>query len=184
MLFIIAIAIITVVCLGITFFLTDRSRWRKVLLALGIFGAVLSSLQAYKNRERADDLARKQEYANVARYNALGLLGMAGAGLAETSPLNKIIGNYVHDDPNNFRFDCTPAAMNAYNVAVALDSKFPFSYYYRGSCYNLNNVEGGQHDLDTAHRVLLITTEIPGHHPHHDDILNFINTGRGLRRMP
>jgi len=47
---------ITVVAVGVTFFLTDRSHWRKFLLIAGIVGAVLSGLQAYRSRERADDL--------------------------------------------------------------------------------------------------------------------------------
>jgi hypothetical protein len=56
MLLIMTVAFVTIVSLAITFFLTDRSHWRKFLLVIGIAGAALSSLQAYNNRERAAGL--------------------------------------------------------------------------------------------------------------------------------
>jgi hypothetical protein len=120
-------------------------------------------------------LQTRQEYSNVARYDALGLLGLAGVGLTEKSPLNDIFGRYVHNDPKEFRFDCTPDAVNAYTAAIKLESKLPFPYYYRGACNMLNNVEGWQHDFDTAREILAITTQIPTHHVNHDQVLKLMD---------
>lgn len=121
------------------------------------------------------ELQTRQEYSNVARYDAFGLLGLAGSGLKETSPLNDIFGRYVHNDPKEFRFDCTPEAVNAYTAAIKLESKFPFAYYYRGTCNMLNNAEGWQRDFDTARKILAITTQIPTHHINHDQILKLMD---------
>ena len=127
-------------------------------------------------KELTDTLEKKEEYANVARYGALGLLGLAGVGLKETSPLNDIIGPYLHDEPNNFNWECTADAMHAYAAAIELDSKFPFPYLYRATCNQANNGEW-QGDLQTARNIFLITTQIPGHNLQHDQFLKFIETG-------
>lgn len=66
MLLIIAVAVVSVVSLGITFFLTDRSHWRKILLVIGIVAAALSSLQAYNNRERAIAIEKEAAELRVA----------------------------------------------------------------------------------------------------------------------
>jgi hypothetical protein len=125
---------------------------------------------------RISELQTQQEYANVARYGALGLLGVAGAGLKETSPLNDIIGPYLHDVPNDFNWECTAEAMRAYAAAIELDSKFPFPYLYRATCNQANNGDW-QGDLETARSIFLITTQIPGHNLQHDQFLKFIETG-------
>jgi hypothetical protein len=114
--------------------------------------------QLEQAKQLTHELQQQQEYSNVARYDAFGLLGLAGLGLREKSPLNTIFGTYVHNDPKEFRFDCTPEAVNAYTDAIKLESKFPFPYYYRGMCNQLNNIEGWQHDLDTARAIFAITT--------------------------
>ena len=131
-------------------------------------------------KQLTDDLQKKQEYSNVARYGATGLLGWAGVGLKENSPLNKILGPYLHDDPNNFHWDCTPEAITAYTEAIKSERKFPFPYYYRATCNKANNAGDWQRDVEIARNTLLITTQIPGHHVNHDEILEFIDAGRGL----
>jgi hypothetical protein len=135
--------------------------------------------------ERAQTLTRQleqqQEYSKVARYDAFGLLGLAGSGLKERSPMNDIFGNYVHNEQTEFRFDCTPEAVSAYTAAIALDKRFPFSYYYRGMCDQLNGVEGWQRDLDTARDIFLITVTIPSHHANHDEVLKMIENKSSVR---
>jgi hypothetical protein len=59
MLLILAGPVIAVVAVAVTFFLTDRSHWRKFLLIVGIIAAALSGLQAYRSRERVNDLQRQ-----------------------------------------------------------------------------------------------------------------------------
>jgi hypothetical protein len=134
--------------------------------------------QLAQAKKLTEQLQEKLEYSNVARYSALGLLGLAGAGLKETSPLNEILGSYVHNDPNNFHWDCTPGAMDAYTKAISLEAKFPFSYYYQGACNKANNIGDWQRDIETSRNILLITTQIPGHNANHDEILKLIDAGK------
>ena len=172
---------ITVVAVGVTFFLTDRSHWRKFLLIAGIIGAVLSGLQAYRSRE----LARQQvEYWDDARLNGSGFefVGSPSSGITVNSDMMRIIVPYVHDiDTNsaNFggRWDCTPAALDAYNAAIRRDQKFPFAYYYRATCLKAANATDWHHDIEMARCILLITTRLPGHNPNHDGLLERINEG-------
>jgi hypothetical protein len=136
--------------------------------------------QLEQAKQLTHELQQQQEYSNVARYDAFGLIVLAGLGLREKSPLNTIFGTYVHNDPKEFRFDCTPEAVNAYTDAIKLESKFPFPYYYRGMCNQLNNIEGWQHDLDTARAIFAITTRIPTHHVNHDESLKLMDNGSNV----
>lgn len=120
------------------------------------------------------------QYLGVAKLNAVGLSGMAGPGLTEGSELNRILGAYVHLDPGKFHWDCTPASMVAYDAAIHLESKFPFSYYYRAACSKANKTGDWQRDVETARTILLITTQIPEHNVHHDEILKLIDRRVGL----
>lgn len=66
MLLILVAPIIACVSVAMTFFLSDRSRWRRGLLIVGILAAAASALQAYKNREQAEGLRHQ-----VAQLNAV-----------------------------------------------------------------------------------------------------------------
>ncbi len=123
------------------------------------------------------ELQQQQEYSNVARYNVFGPLGLARAPLAEHSPLNNILGSYLHEVPNDIFWDCTPEAVKAYTEAIKFESKFPFAYYYRAGCEKADNTGDWQHDVDTARTILGITTQIPGHHANHDEVLKWIDAG-------
>ena len=131
-------------------------------------------------------LQQGQEYADAARYNPLGLFGLATPPLVEHSALNNILGPYVHHEPNNdFHWDCTPEALKAYTEATEFESKFPFAYFYRGSCERDSNTGDWQHDMVTARTILSITTQIPGHNANHDNVLKWIDIGNlGHPYMP
>jgi hypothetical protein len=49
-------AVLTIVSVVISYFLTSRSGWRKIVLVVGIVGAALSFVQGYRNLERAGGL--------------------------------------------------------------------------------------------------------------------------------
>jgi hypothetical protein len=172
---------ITVVAVGVTFFLTDRSHWRKFLLIAGIIGAVLSGLQAYRSRELA---TQQVEYWDDARLSGSGFeyVGSRDTGILVNSAIMTMIAPYVHDiDINsaNFggRWDCTPAALDAYNAAISHDRKYPFTYFYRATCRKAAGADDWSHDIQTARCLLLITTRLPGHNPNHDGLLERINEG-------
>jgi hypothetical protein len=50
---------LTIVAIVITFFLSDRSRWRKFILGIGIITAAISAFQSYNSRERVISLQRQ-----------------------------------------------------------------------------------------------------------------------------
>jgi hypothetical protein len=102
MFLIVAAAIVSIVSLAITFFLTDRSHWRKFLLIVGIVAAALTGFQAITNRKRSNHLQQEveklhdqQNYLDVSKLNALGLNGIAKPPLVENTPLNDLIGPHV-----------------------------------------------------------------------------------------
>jgi hypothetical protein len=66
--------------------------------------------------------------------------------------------------------------MTAYEAVIAMDDKFPFTYYYRALCNHANQREGWQEDLEEARKILRITTAIPGHNQNHDEVLKMIET--------
>jgi hypothetical protein len=88
---------------GISYFLTDRSRWRKIVLVVGVIGAGLSFVQGYINLERAGNLLNelsalheKQDYWDVSKLSALGLTGIAKAPLVKQT---HVIASYVKLEP-------------------------------------------------------------------------------------
>jgi hypothetical protein len=127
--------------------------------------------------QTANTASHRLQYLDVAKLNAVGLTGSVGVGLEEHSPLNSLLSPYVHFDPGNLKWDCSDAALAAYSSAIKSESKFPFSYYYRASCEKGRNIDGWQKDVETARRIFLITTQMPGHHPHHDEVLHLIEVG-------
>jgi hypothetical protein len=52
-------AILTLASLVISYFLTNRSPWRKIVLIVGIAGALLTCVQGYRNLRRADNFQRQ-----------------------------------------------------------------------------------------------------------------------------
>jgi hypothetical protein len=183
--FIIVVALGTIGSAVINYLLVGRSRSRWHTIALGgvIVGAAFALLLNFRSLWRGDNLQkelgalqRQQEYSNVARYNAFGLLGLANPPLVEHQPLNNILGSYLRGQ-NNLSWDCTPEALNAYTEAIKLESKFPFAYYYRASCEKADNTGDWQLDLDTARTIFGITTQIPGHNVNHDEVLKWIEAG-------
>jgi hypothetical protein len=120
-------------------------------------------------------LQQEQEYWDVSKLNALGLTGIAGLGLTEHTAINTLIGAHVKLEPKLW-VDCLPEAMTASEAVIAMDDKFPFTYYYRALCNHANQREGWQEDLEEARKILRITTAIPGHNQNHDEVLKMIET--------
>ena len=76
-------AVLTVISLVTSYFLTDRSRWRQFVLLVGIVGAALSFAQGYRNLERAVDLQQE-----------LGALSEKNQRLQEQIMPRKLSGDY------------------------------------------------------------------------------------------
>ena len=165
----------------INFVLTKRTLViRLILLALGFVGVGTTAYIYYDDKQRARD---NLVYWDSARRNGLGLLGLAGQGLKESSNMNNIIDAYVRTVLGHLDWDCTSEAMKAYDAAIIFDRTFPFPYYYKASCERAASCAGtgsGDEwvkDSQAARRILLITTQIPGHHANHDQVLKLIEDG-------
>jgi hypothetical protein len=130
--------------------------------------------QAKAANERARAANESLGYIDVATLNFLGLHGNTQPPLEEHTQLNNLLAPHVQADP--FVWQCSPEAFAAYDAAIGLNAKFPFSYYYRGTCKKSVQAQW-QEDIDTARRIFLITTRIAGRHPSHGQFLTKIETG-------
>jgi hypothetical protein len=88
--------------------------------------------QANAANEHARAANESLSYIDVAVLNFLGLHGNTRPPLEEHTPLNDLLALHVQADP--FVWQCSPDALAAYDAAIGLNAKFPFSYYYRGTC--------------------------------------------------
>jgi hypothetical protein len=176
---------LALISLVINSFLPDRFRWRKTaILILGLLGLGGSFIQGYWGIEKMTALQQQQEYFDEAKYDALGLTGLAGTGLKETTPINTMIETYVRRAPVDqsqniylLQWNCSNQAMSAYQETINVDVKFPFVYIYKAGCEYLHKSGDWQTDLNKAREILLITTTIPHHQKNHDDSLKGIESG-------
>jgi hypothetical protein len=152
---------------------------RLALFVLGLTGIALTADRYFTDQKKAQETL---DYWEVARLNAFAL-HFIGGDLEEHSELNTIIRSYIHDQNGTVVWDCTPTSIDAYSQAVKFEPKFPFPYFYRATCNNANNTGDWHKDIDTAQTIFRITTQIPGHHQNHDEILRMIDRG-DLGRRP
>ena len=164
-------------------------RIRCALLALGLVGLAATSYRYIGDQHDRAKLAtaqqlvheiqQQQDYTVVAKYGVSGVSGMYDSPFfKETTPLSNILNRYLHFEPDKFRYDCTPEALKAYTDTINLDENFPFPYYYRADCNRRNRSGEWRHDIETARRILLITTKIVGHNKQHDEMLKELDSGK------
>jgi len=92
MLIILIAPVITIVSIITTFFLSDRSHWRKFILSVSIIGAVISGVQSYNSWEtsvglqrRVAELSGRQLTAENIKQITSDLKGFAGEHLTIAS---------------------------------------------------------------------------------------------------
>ena len=137
------------------------------------------SAEIHTLRGRTSELERELEgvkrYSSVARLNMFGLKGEAGAGLKETSALSRLLEDaYVRkEDGGQVKFlaRCDEKGTAAFHKAVETNPDFPFSYWGLALCAeSFGHVEWGTHAAQGM-TIFEHTTQIAGHHPHHDEAL-------------
>ncbi len=126
-----------------------------------------------------DEHLRKQmEYLDVSKLNIYGL-GYDQAStsiIIVSSPLSVFLAPFLSPQGNNPpTHQCTRDAMMAYQEVIREVQKFPFTYFYLGSCERELEISKGKSAIDSAKEILEITTKIPGHHRNHDEVLRLIN---------
>ena len=138
---------------------------------------ISAEIQALRRRtsELEHELKGVKRYSGVAQLNIFGLKGEAGAGLKETSALSRILEEaYVRKENGGqvkFLARCDDEGTAAFHKAVETNPDFPFSYWGLAFCAeSFGDVEWRSY----AARGMSIfehTTQIAGHHPHHDEAL-------------
>jgi hypothetical protein len=128
---------------------------------------------------RVTTLDERLAYSEVAQLNIFGLKGMAAPPLEEIpTELSRTLSPYVHISAAGIMsWDCTSAALAAYDAAIGLNDKFPFAYVFKGGCEKQANTPDWKSDIENARRILLITTTIPGQNPSHAGVLKMIQSG-------
>ena len=132
-------------------------------------------------RERTSKLERELEgvkrYGDVAKLNGLGLSGRIGpgSGLKETTAISRVleeayltreVGGQVKRFPN-----CGPEGLAAFRQATEINPDFPFGHWALAICARNAEDAGWQGHAERAVTILQHTTQIAGHHGHHDEVL-------------
>lgn len=143
--------------------------------ALGNIAAEVRAL-----RQRTSELDREldgvKRYGNVAELNAFGLKGLAGSGLRETSRLSPILNEaYISRQvggQEKFFPRCDSKGIAAFRRTAEIDPDFPFSYWALSVCAKKAGDKEWQTLAKRAITILHHTTQIAGHHQHHDEALH------------
>ncbi len=121
------------------------------------------------------ELEGVKQYSNVAKLNGFGLTGRAGLGLKETSPLSRILeGAYTREEDGGqvkFLPRCDSKGVAAFQKAAEMNPIFPFSYWALAICAAETGDEKWRIHAERAVTILKHTTQIAGHHTHHDNAL-------------
>lgn len=123
-------------------------------------------------RQRASqlehDLSGLQRYTTVARYDVLGLTGIAGAGLKENSPIARALeGAYVKEG-NKYFPRCDSQGISQFASVARDHPNFPFSYWALALCLRDAGDPQWRIHADRAISIFEHTTKIDGHNPQHD----------------
>ena len=132
-------------------------------------------------RERTSKLEHELEgvkrYGEVAKLNGLGLSGRIGpgSGLKETTAISQAleeayvtreVGGRAKHFPR-----CDHKGLAAFIRATEINPDFPFSHWALAICASEAEDEEWRRYAERAVTILEHTTQIAGHHGHHDDVL-------------
>ena len=145
--------------------------------ALSKFAVELSQQRRELTTQRQEvsslkDLAEaSKEYSSIAALNGIGITGIAGAGLVETTPISKLLDGTYTRDGDRYTYLCTDETVAKFRNAVFQAPKFPFSYYALTFCFQRQNNPEWITYASQAVKILRKTTLIAGHNPSQDAIL-------------
>ena len=130
-------------------------------------------------RENASQLEHElhglRRYSYIAKYNVLGLTGIYGIGLKESTPIaNALEGAYDEIEGDNgpkYSPRCDAQGINIFANVVRDFPDFPFSHWALAACFREeSNLQWRTH-AERAKEIFEHTTKIAGHHSHHDEAL-------------
>ena len=117
-----------------------------------------------------DQLAGLRRYSDVAELNALGDPGVAGLGLSYSSALTRALeGAWAERDGRHYP-RCDQASLAKFSAAVESRPTFPFTHYALSECAFEADDDTWRQHAERAVEILRHTTELAGHHSHHDEV--------------
>ncbi|MCY3812109.1 MAG: hypothetical protein OXH15_09970 [Gammaproteobacteria bacterium] len=137
---------------------------------------VVAEVHTLRERTTAleSDLRGVERYAAVAELNVLGLKGLGGAGIKETSPLSRLLQDaytVVSNGQTTYHARCDQTGIAALERSAEFNPDFPFAHWALASCARQNNNPNWQTHAQRAVEILKHTTRIAGHRPEHQEAL-------------
>lgn len=157
--------------------------WQKrvwaILLAVFMIATIGQvGISLLKEHNAAADLAAIRDYSWIARLDVLG--NPPGAGIGSDLQYNDELTGLLKDMytiiDNQIRMKRGIEAEKRYLNVIESFPKFPFGYYFLAISLKERNMDEWRTHAREAQRILKITTQIDGHRPQHDEVLEKITS--------
>ena len=140
---------------------------------------VIVELRALRKRTSVNqaELQGLKRYRVVAELNGFGLSGRVGpgSGLSETSAISLALEQAYDrkEDGGQVTFlpRCDSTGRTAFQKAATLNPDFPFAHWALALCAQQHGDPSWRSHAQRAVTILEHTTQIVGHHAHHDQVL-------------
>ena len=131
-------------------------------------------------RERSADLEDQltglKMYSDVAELNVLGDPGTAGSGLRYSSALTRALeGSWGERDGQLYR-RCDQTSLAKFSAVAGSHPTFPFAHSALANCAVEASADGWRQHAERALEILRHTTQIAGHHRHHDEVYEHLRS--------
>lgn len=117
-------------------------------------------------------------YSDVARLNALGKPGTfgPGSGLRYSSALTRALEGSWGERDGRFYRRCDQVSLAKFTAVTESHPTFPFAHYALADCAYEVSDESWRLHADRALKILRHTTQMAGHHPHHDEVYELLRS--------
>ena len=127
-----------------------------------------AQIEAYKEdleREKQTVEALKQ-YADIAPLNFIGIKGIYGKGLKESSAYSRILESAVEVVNDKYTPKCDAGSIQQFQELINKHPRFPFGYFCMAQCLAAQGKESWKDYASQGIEILEKTTLLAGHHPH------------------
>jgi hypothetical protein len=130
----------------------------------------------------SSDLDALRRFASVAQLGPLGVTGMAGAGLKESTPISRVLeGAYLQRDGRVFP-RCDKQSLEKFTATATGHPDFPFSHYALAVCNKRLGSDEWKRHAERAASIFSQTVRIAGHNRSHDqayaELKTYLEEGR------
>jgi hypothetical protein len=149
-------------------------------LVITIIGVILGfrkdALQetADKNKDVANEIALRERLSaqEVAVYNVFGHKSLLLNGIpAVRTPVDNWCRPWVFMDEGEVKWKLDDSTIEACRAAIAKQPDFPFPHFFLAEALRQTNDPKWKDEAKKSLSILEKTTQIPGHHSHHDQFL-------------